>query len=1370
MKNIYKSKKGVIPFGLMLIAFLGMTATESIAQTVINNGKMRFGNGSENSVNATGNLQQPFYYSTQFNSWRPLTFSTQPLSQTIGFGGDGSNEWNTNGTQVTNINLSTQSVDVSDFVYANGTSGAGTGKIVSTGYFSEGGKSFKIENTYEIQNSAFITITTKVTNWGTTPIQNLRYWIGAGDDYVGQTDGPMKEKGNLIDGSFQINSTAAEQAKALRIKTADEGVLFFSTSDRAYNIIGNSYGWNNVVSANPSSGQVSRTHDGSYGMYVRMNDLGQGQSDEFTWFYAAAKLADLDDVVSEVAAAAGQLGNVTCNSAVYEAESSVNGTGYLMVVADGSAAPTANQIKAGAAYGSVTPIYTGSQAMNANVTYEFDITGLQSSTTYKAYFVHENTSAVLSDVVANSIITAGNPEITFTVTNANCVNSGDGALTAAATNGTEPFVFQWTDGPENATYTDIDGGSYEVQVTDANNCQATANGVVEIVDGISPVAAAKDISIYLGANGEATLTAYMIDDGSTDNCEMGSKSVSQSLFTCANLESPVTVTLTVEDATGNSATKTATITVLDTIKPVISASDLTASLNVDGLAYISTDDFEAVDNCGVAGKTVSKSEFNCEDKGENEVTLTAYDASGNTTTQTITVTVVDEIAPDVAEQDVTVYLDGDGSVSISGGDAIEADFDNCGITSRSLSQSEFTCADLSAPVSVTLSVKDASGNETIKGVVVTVLDTISPVALPQNITVELDENGEVSLSAADVATLIGSNSTDNCSISEASHSLSRMSFDCSNLGENEVVYTVQDQSSNSASAVVAIDVVDTSVPVAMAQDVILDLNADGEATLSSSDVENGSSDNCGIVSSSLSKSSFTCAEIGVHTVQYLVSDASGNSAQVDFSVTVRDQMAPTATLVQNRIIYLDASGVASLSVAEMVESSSDNCGVALETLNKTAFDCSEVGVNAVSVLIEDNYGNSTFIDGQVTVADTTKPALNINAINLVLNNEGTASLTEAMLQAYASDNCGIAEVAIQKQLFSCENLGVSSTEVLVYDINGNAHQQTLQVNLVDDMSPVVEVEAIEISLNHDGYAVLSSNMLNIRESDNCGVVSHTLSHTQFSCADLGTNIVELTVSDLAGNTAIANFRVTVVDKYAPQLIFPTSLEVCEGELEFISVTASDNCSSEVTQTAGPVSGSYVSAGSYELTYMAIDPSGNQATASITLVVHALPNVDLGDDIEIESGEILTFALENDSKATYVWSTGETTSSIQFAPDKSGKVWVKVTSAFGCESYDEVIVTVLNTTGINDVEDDKSITVYPNPATNQVSIAINGTEALQGVSVSIIDLNGKVVFQQNQLTIASGQDASINISDLSQGIYIVNIQSDKINTNSRFVKQ
>ncbi|PSR55938.1 hypothetical protein AHMF7605_21745 [Adhaeribacter arboris] len=367
------------------------------AQTILNNNKLRMGNGNENSVNASGNLQQPFYFNSVQNAWRQLTFSNYPLDNAFAVGGVKTNEWNLNGTIVQNPALSNQVISTSGYTSTGSNNGYGT--ITSRGNITVGSSLLEIENTYTLpQNSAYIEVKVKVKNLSASPIDNVRIWIGTRDDFVGGTDTPTKQKGNLVNGAFTQIPNATTRSAALKIFTSQEGILFYTNSTKGNTIMQGCCDFRNVINQNPLSSSTQLTNDGSYGFYVRLNDLAVGASDDFTWYYAAGELEDLNEIINEVAQVSGSISNITSTSAVFNATSSVAATGYWMVVPRNAAAPTAAQIKEGANYGATVVAARGSSAMQANVETTFNLTGLQAGTNYDFYFVTQDANSQFSDV------------------------------------------------------------------------------------------------------------------------------------------------------------------------------------------------------------------------------------------------------------------------------------------------------------------------------------------------------------------------------------------------------------------------------------------------------------------------------------------------------------------------------------------------------------------------------------------------------------------------------------------------------------------------------------------------------------------------------------------------------------------------------------------------------------------------------------------------------------------------------------------------------------------------------------------------------------------------------------------------------------
>ena len=291
---------------LVVFYFFSLSAYGQFTGTnqVINNGKMRFGNGTQFSINAAGNVEQPFYFSTVLNNWRQLTYSESalvnyPLDSRIGVGGDGTNNWNTNGVREYNPTMVNQVFDTSGFSVVGGES---FGTIIVKGEITIGTARLELTNAYRVrQDKNFVQVLTTIKNIGLAQATNIRYWIGTRDDYVGGTDQPTKIRGNLNDGTFEAITLTTQRASALRITTISEGILFFTTSARGNNVhAGYNASQNFSTDQDPETAQITSTNDGSYSMFVRMNNLGINESDTFVWYYAAAALNELDDIIEEV--------------------------------------------------------------------------------------------------------------------------------------------------------------------------------------------------------------------------------------------------------------------------------------------------------------------------------------------------------------------------------------------------------------------------------------------------------------------------------------------------------------------------------------------------------------------------------------------------------------------------------------------------------------------------------------------------------------------------------------------------------------------------------------------------------------------------------------------------------------------------------------------------------------------------------------------------------------------------------------------------------------------------------------------------------------------------------------------------------------
>jgi hypothetical protein len=913
--------------------------------------------------------------------------------------------------------------------------------------------------------------------------------------------------------------------------------------------------------------------------------------------------------------------------------------------------------------------------------------------------------------------------------------------------------------------------------TDASGNARSQQVQVTVIDEVAPVVS-EDASFSgnIGEEGEFILSVEALEGYfANDACGIESEALSKTVFTCEDIGSQM-VTLTVTDSHGNSTEVDVTVELFEEVAPIALAQDIVIELDEEGSINISEDAFVLIDNgsydnCslleGVA--TLSKNVFTCEDFGENSVTYTVADINDNTGSTEFTVTVVDPFAPEVEVQDIEIAITDDGA-NLSVEDIELFATDNCSIVSKTLSQDFFTCEDLGQH-EVTLTVTDSYGNVTERTAIVTVVDAVAPVAAPAAYTVELGADGTAQIDAATIADVIGAASSDNCA-SALVHELSKLTYDCEDIGEQLVTYTVTDPANNSTSAPVTITVVDNVAPNAQALGLTLTLDANGEAFLTAEDVDNNSNDNCGIADRTLSKTYFNCEDAGQQVVTLTVTDNNGNTDTANFMVTVVDETAPSVE-ISEATIYLDAQGWAQLDVDQVFIGATDACGVEGAELSEWLFNCTDAGEKQVMVNVSDLAGNVTSVETQVLIADTLKPTLSIASLEVPISAEGMAEVTPSMLMNYADDNCAVAEIIVATPVFDCETVGTTqATEVMIIDVHGNTREITLDVVVVDNEAPVVSAQDVVLELDENGEAILTAELAEASAADNCGIAAATFSQEVFTCADLNTaTSAVFTALDESGNTASATITVTVVDNMAPVIEAPEVISLCSNEpLNMDEVIASDNCSVQLYQLDGPAAGEFLEVGEYTAFFEAVDNSGNATEASVLIEVYEAPEVDLGEDILADDGTVITLdAGDFGPGHTYIWNTGASTQSIEVIAEGTQTFSVTVISPNGCRDTDQIVITNDPALGVEDIAFDNSIAVFPNPTTGAVAVSFTLNAPAKDLMVTVTDLAGKVVDQRNVPLARNGEQITLNLRDVANGTYIVNVRSDLMNVSQRIIK-
>ncbi|MBK6621248.1 MAG: HYR domain-containing protein [Saprospirales bacterium] len=239
-------------------------------------------------------------------------------------------------------------------------------------------------------------------------------------------------------------------------------------------------------------------------------------------------------------------------------------------------------------------------------------------------------------------------------------------------------------------------------------------------------------------------------------------------------------------------------------------------------------------------------------------------------------------------------------------------------------------------------------------------------------------------------------------------------------------------------------------------------------------------------------------------------DNNGNTSTCTATVTVEDTTDPEA-LCQDATVTLDATGNASITAAQIDNGSNDACGIASLNLDETAFDCSEVGANTVTLTVTDNNGNTSTCTATVTVEDITDPQALCQDATVTLDATGNGSITAAQIDDGSNDACGIASLSLDETAFDCSEVGANTVTLTVTDNNGNTSTCTATVTVEDTTDPQALCQDITIALDPSGNGSVTAVQIDNGSNDACGIASLSLDDTAFDCSEVGANMVTLTV-------------------------------------------------------------------------------------------------------------------------------------------------------------------------------------------------------------------------------------------------------------------
>jgi len=760
---------------------------------------------------------------------------------------------------------------------------------------------------------------------------------------------------------------------------------------------------------------------------------------------------------------------------------------------------------------------------------------------------------------------------------------------------------------ENVTETtfDCEISTGFVQVLLFNGSDTLSGGIhLTVLDTISPLLYIHNsTTLYLNENGVVDDVWETVNNNSKDNCSFG-VTLNPSVFNCETLGlQQVIVTLT--DESGNTATDSVFVTIVDNSSPTIILNPVVAYLDAFGQATISISDLDggSYDNCdNNFTLTLSDSIFTYADIGVNSVLFSLSNSHGETVSLNAPIEVRDTLPPSINSQNLVLYLDNNGELVVTAGMFNNGTTDNSLIYTLEINDAFFTCNDLGLNI-LELTATDNYNNSSLVEVELEVKDHIDPVAITEDIVLVLNETGQAILNPDD----FDNGSYDNCSITKT---VSESNFDCDDIGSHAVFLNVTDGSGNFNTAMGNVTIVDNTAPVAVTQSYSLELDQDGLAMVMAQDIDNGSYDNCsGIDNYTISNSQFDCTNLGSNTVVFGVSDVYGNTSTVQSTIHILDELSPVIA-VQDITADLDSNGHYFLNEDDINIGTVDNCSDDLiYTYSDSVLTALDLGVNTITVYVTDESGNVASDEIVVTVEDHITPKLNLSIPDQLGYSESNFCGAFVFFPTPGfEDNSGEFTVSYSHVSGSFFGLGNSTVYYTATDGSGNSTLDSFVVAILDITPPVVINTITNYTYDESGVVVWDTNQMVF--SDNCSSdLMVSLSHHSLDTFIIGTTVVTGTVTDAFNNVSTFTFDIVVEDLENPEFIsvpddiqiYLTESDGCDILVEYPEALASDNHSSTVISYTIP-SGSVLEVGDHLVEVSAIDDAGNNTIQNFNISI------------------------------------------------------------------------------------------------------------------------------------------------------------------------